>query len=119
MKKLVVLSFFALGSIYFVACNKESLSPDSLATDATSAATADSTKQKPKGPHGDSLGVKKPKGIPNDSLGHKPPKHDSLAVKPPKLDSLGKKPPKHDSLAVKPPKVDSLVNKPKKGPKKN
>ena len=83
MKKLVVLSFFALGSIYFVACNKESLNLDSMATDATSAATADSTKHKPKGPHGDSLGVKPPKEMPKDSLGHKPPK-DSLGVKPPK-----------------------------------
>lgn len=108
MKKIVVLIFFALGGIYLVACNKESLSPDSLAVDATSAATADSTKRKHKGPHGDSLGVKPPKGAPRDSLGHKPPK----------LDSLGHKPPK-DSLGVKPPKLDSLGHKPKKGPKKN
>lgn len=113
MKKIVILSFFALGSIYFAACNKEILSPDSLATDATSAATADSTKHKPKGPHGDSLGVKPPKGMPHDSVGHKPPKLDSLGHKPPK-DSLGIKP-----LGVKPPKLDSLAIKPKKGPKKN
>lgn len=104
MKKIVVLIFFALGSIYFIACNKESLSPDSLAVDGTSAATADSTKHKHKGPHGDSLGVKPP--------------HDSLGHKPPRLDSLGHKPPK-DSLGVKPPKLDSLGHKPKKGPKKN
>ena len=109
MKKLVVLSFFALGSIYFVACNKDSLSPDSLTTDATSAATADSTKhKKPKRLHGDSLGVKPPKRMPHDSLGHKPPK----------LDSLGHKPHK-DSLGVKPPKLDSLGHKPKKGPKRH
>ncbi len=96
MKKLVVLSFFALGSIYFVACNKDNISPDSMSVDAVSAATADSTKHKS---HGDSLGHKGPKGMPHDSLGHKPPK-DSLGVKPPK-----------DSLKVKP---DSLVGKPKK-----
>jgi hypothetical protein len=94
MKKLVVLAFFALGSIYFVACNKDNLTPDSMSSDAVSAATAaDSTKHKHKGPHGDSLGVKKPKGMPHDSLGHKPPK-DSLGVKPPKADSLGHKPKK-------------------------
>ncbi len=93
MKKLVVLSFFALGSIYFVACNKESLSPDSEVVSTTSAASAaDSTKHKGKGMHGDSMRHKK------DSLGHK---KDSLATKPPKGT----------------PK-DSLNTKPKKGPKK-
>jgi hypothetical protein len=93
MKKAVVLSFFALGSVYFVACNKESLSPDSMSSDAVSAATAADSTHKHKGPHGDSLGVKPPKGMPHDSLGHKPPK-DSLGVKPPKLDSLTHKPKK-------------------------
>lgn len=100
MKKLVVVSFFALGSIYFVACNRDTISPDSMSADAVSAATADSTKKHK--PHGDSLGHKGPKGMPHDSLGHKPPK-DSLGVKPPK-----------DSLKVKP---NPPTGKPKK--KKN
>lgn len=92
MKKLVVLSFFALGSTYFVACNRDNISPDSMSADAASAAIADSTKKHK--PHGDSLGHKGPKGMPHD---YKPPK-DSLGVKPPKADSLGHKPkkgPKH------------------------
>jgi hypothetical protein len=92
MKKIVVLMFFALGSIYFIACNSETVSPDSMAVDAVSAATAhDSTKHK----GGDSLRHKK------DSLGHK---RDSLRHKA-------------DSLRTKPVK-DSLATKPKKGPKK-
>lgn len=91
MKKIVVLVFFALGSIYFVACNRDNINPDSMSVDAVSAATTDSTKKhKPKGDslhkhHGDSL-----------KRGGK----DSLHVKMPK-----------DSLKVKP---DSLVGKPKK-----
>lgn len=94
MKKLVVLLFFALGSIYFVACNRDSMNPDSMSVDAVSAANADSTKKHK--PQGDELGNKGPKGMPHgDSLGHKPPQD---SPKPPKLDSLGHKPkkgPKH------------------------
>ncbi len=83
MKKLVVLAFFALGSIYFIACNSETINPDSMSVDAVSAATAgDSTKHK--GKHGDSLRHKK------DSLRHK---SDSLRTKP-KKDSLATKPKK-------------------------
>jgi hypothetical protein len=81
MKKIVVLIFFALGSIYFIACNRDTVNPDSMAVDAVSAATAgDSTKHK--GSHGDSLRHKK------DSLHHKKDslgiKRDSLATKPKK-----------------------------------
>lgn len=94
MKKLVVLAFFALGSVYFVACNKDNLTPDSMSSDAVSAATAADSTHKHKGPHKDSLGVKPPKGMPHDSLGHKRPKKDSLGVKPPKSDSLSTKPKK-------------------------
>ncbi|GAB2648914.1 hypothetical protein GCM10027035_48430 [Emticicia sediminis] len=89
MKKIVVLAFFALGSIYFVACNRDTISPDSMSIDAVSAATAhDSTKHK-----GDSLHKRH-----GDSL--KRGGKDSLHVKMPK-----------DSLKVKP---DSLAGKPKK-----
>ncbi|AFK04691.1 hypothetical protein Emtol_3565 [Emticicia oligotrophica DSM 17448] len=98
MKKIVVVAAFVMAAVYMTACNKEALSPDSIANDIKSAATADSTKHKH--PKKDSLGIKR------DSLGHKPPK-DSLGVKPPKL----------DSLKTKPPKLDSLGHKPKKGPK--
>jgi hypothetical protein len=96
MKKLVVLSFFALGNSYFVACNRENLSPDSILSDAVSAATAgDSTKHK--GKHGDSLHIHsdslRHKGMHGDSTKHKMPK-DSLGVKPPKNDSLGHNKPK-------------------------
>jgi len=91
MKKVVVLAFFALGSIYFVACNRDNISPDSMSIDAVSAATTDSTKKhKPKG---DSLQKRH-----GDSSKHGG--KDSLHVKMPK-----------DSLKVKP---DSLVGKPKK-----
>lgn len=90
MKKLVVLSFFALGSIYFVACNRDNITPDSMSVDAVSAATTDSTKHKS---HGDSLHKRH-----GDSLKHGG--KDSLHVKMPK-----------DSLKVKP---DSLTGKPKK-----
>ncbi|MFY7908888.1 MAG: hypothetical protein ACOVO2_05030 [Emticicia sp.] len=91
MKKVVVLAFFALGSVYFIACNRDTISPDSMSVDEVSAATTDSTKKrKPKGDslhkrHGDSL-----KHGGKDSLHVKMPK-DSLKVKP---DSLGHKPKK-------------------------
>lgn len=91
MKKVVVLAFFALGSIYFVACNRDTISPDSMSVDAVSAATTDSTrKHKPKGDslhkrHGDSL-----KHAGKDSLRIKMPK-DSLKIKP---DSLAGRPKK-------------------------
>ena len=104
MKKLVALSFFALGSIYFVACNRENLSPDSISSDAVSAATAgDSTKHK--GKHGDSLHIHRDSlHIHGDSLRHKGMHGDSTKHKMPK-----------DSLGMKPPKTDSLGHKPKKG----